>query len=88
MVYRASTVISAQTIREELVFALEDAGLSAPLALTIRGKVSDIHIDPTYPADIVIDNLSYDTTTGQFSATIRAAVYSNLPKSWDISGRA
>jgi flagella basal body P-ring formation protein FlgA len=88
MVHRASTIISAQTIRDELVFALEDAGVSAPLALTIRGKISDIHMDPTYPADIIIDNLSYDATNGRFSATMRAGVYSSLPKSWDISGRA
>lgn len=87
-VVRASTLISAASIEEEIIFALEHHGAAGPLSLIFNGQLKDIHIAPHHSEIVAVDDVSYNPNNGVFSATIRAALESSYPKSWKVSGRA
>lgn len=88
VVRRMSTVIPADRIRDELIFALEDAGATGPLTLSMRGTIQDVHISTDQMDELVYESVQYNPANGHFSAKLRIAPSSAFPKEWTIKGRA
>ena len=86
VVKRAASRISTAMVKDNLVTALKEKGISHKFSIDTGASVLDISLPNEYPATVEVSDLTYNPQSNRFDATISAPSASQPVKQLTVSG--